>query len=91
LGRDRRSDGGQDAAPRPDLGDLGWFAVSWLVMKPAVILPSVLPAAPASRAQAGRTGVAYGVVATLAVLAVWIAVAPGNPSGLTLPGSMGGT
>ena len=34
-----------DAAPGTDLGDLGWFAVSWLVMMAAMMLPSLVPAA----------------------------------------------
>ena len=30
---------GMDAGPGADLGDLGWFAVSWLVMMAAMTLP----------------------------------------------------
>jgi hypothetical protein len=30
----------------------------------------------------------YGVAATLAALAIWMAVAPGDLPGLTVPGSM---
>ena len=43
LTGDRMS--GMDAAPGTDLGDLGWFAVSWLVMMAAMMLPSLVPAA----------------------------------------------
>ncbi len=36
---------GMDAAPGADLGSLGWFTVSWLVMMAAMMLPSLAPAA----------------------------------------------
>ena len=35
--------GGMDAAPGGELGGLGWFAVTWLVMMAAMMLPSVIP------------------------------------------------
>jgi predicted metal-binding membrane protein len=34
---------GMDAAPGTDLGTLGWFAVTWLVMMAAMMLPSFAP------------------------------------------------
>jgi hypothetical protein len=37
-----------------------------------------------------RTPAVYGVAAALAVLAIWMAVAPADLPGLTLPGAMGG-
>jgi predicted metal-binding membrane protein len=36
---------GMDAAPGADLGGAGWFAVSWLVMMAAMMLPALVPAA----------------------------------------------
>jgi predicted metal-binding membrane protein len=34
---------GMDAGPGTELGDLGWFAVSWLVMMAAMMLPAAAP------------------------------------------------
>jgi predicted metal-binding membrane protein len=48
---------GMDAAPGADLGDLGWFAVTWLLMMAAMMLPSLVPAALAF-ARAGERTVA---------------------------------
>jgi predicted metal-binding membrane protein len=36
---------GMDAGPGTDLGALGWFAVSWLLMMAAMMLPVVTPVA----------------------------------------------
>ncbi len=36
---------GMDAAPGADLGGFGWFAVTWLVMMAAMMLPALVPAA----------------------------------------------
>jgi predicted metal-binding membrane protein len=36
---------GMDAGPGTELGGLGWFAVAWLTMMAAMMLPSVTPAA----------------------------------------------
>jgi len=53
---------GMDAAPGADLGALGWFAVSWLLMMAAMMLPSLGPAA----LRAGERAVAPFVVGYLA-------------------------
>ena len=62
---------GMDAAPGADLGGLGWFAVSWLLMMAAMMLPSLVPALPAGRPSfvAGYLGVwaAAGLAAYVAV------------------------
>ena len=63
LTGDRMS--GMDAAPGTDLGDLGWFAVTWLVMMAAMMLPSLVPAALAF-ARGGERRVAAFVVGYLA-------------------------
>ena len=63
LTGDRMS--GMDAAPGTDLGDLRWFAVSWLVMMAAMMLPTLVPAAFAF-ARGGERRVAAFVVAYLA-------------------------
>jgi predicted metal-binding membrane protein len=55
---------GMDAGPGTHLGDLGWFAVSWLLMMAAMMLPSLVPAALAF-ARAGRRAVAPFVVGYL--------------------------
>ena len=34
---------GMDASPGTDLGTLGWFATTWLVMMAAMMLPSLVP------------------------------------------------
>ena len=34
---------GMDAGPGGELGDLGWFAVTWLVMMAAMMLPAITP------------------------------------------------
>jgi predicted metal-binding membrane protein len=36
---------GMDMAPMLELGTLGWFAVTWVVMMAAMMLPSLVPAA----------------------------------------------
>jgi predicted metal-binding membrane protein len=59
LTGDRMS--GMDAAPGTDLGDLGWFAVSWLVMMAVMMLPSLIPATLAF-ARGGEPRVAAFVV-----------------------------
>jgi predicted metal-binding membrane protein len=58
-----------DAGPGTDLGGLGWFAISWLVMMAAMMLPSLIPAALAL-ARDGQRRVAPFVVAYLVVWAV---------------------
>jgi len=46
---------GMDAGPGTELGDLGWFAVSWLLMMAAMMLPSLVPAALAFARAGERT------------------------------------
>src|SRR4051812_11605288 len=36
---------GMDMAPMFELGALGWFAMTWVVMMAAMMLPSLVPAA----------------------------------------------
>ncbi len=63
---------GMDTAPGGDPGDLGWFAVTWLVMTAAMMLPGTAPAV--ARAARGRgstaPGTAVGFVAGYG--AVWL-------------------
>jgi predicted metal-binding membrane protein len=62
---------GMDAGPGGDLGGFGWFAVSWLVMMAAMMLPAATPMVVAY----GRRAVAAGTTAAFAAayLAVWLA------------------
>jgi predicted metal-binding membrane protein len=46
---------GMDGGPGTDLGALGWFAVSWLLMMAAMMLPSLVPAALAFARTSERT------------------------------------
>ena len=63
--------GGMDAGPGADLGGLGWFAVSWVVMMAAMMLPALAPMVVAYERRAGRAD----SVATFAAgyLAAWLA------------------
>ena len=45
---------GMDMGPGTDLGGLGWFAVVWVTMMAAMMLPSLSPMAVASTRAAGR-------------------------------------
>ena len=48
--------GGMDAGPGTELGGLGWFAVVWVTMMAAMMLPSIAPMALAhARVQIGAT------------------------------------
>jgi predicted metal-binding membrane protein len=42
-----------DAGPGAELGSARWFAVTWVLMMAAMMLPALVPAAPAF-ARAGR-------------------------------------
>jgi predicted metal-binding membrane protein len=55
---------GMDAGPGTELGALGWFAVSWLLMMAAMMLPSLVPAALAF-ARGGERSVAAFVTGYL--------------------------
>jgi predicted metal-binding membrane protein len=60
---------GMDAGPGTALGGLGWFAVSWLVMTAAMMLPSLVPAALAAARAGGRTVAPF----VMGYLAAWTA------------------
>lgn len=62
---------GMDAGPGTNLGGLGWFVVSWLVMMAAMMLPSLVPAALAV-AQAGP-GTAHTVQARKRTVVAFVA------------------
>ena len=48
--------GGMDAGPGTELGGLGWFAVVWVTMMAAMMLPSIAPMVLAyARIQIGAT------------------------------------
>jgi len=51
---------GMNAAPGTDLGTVGWYAVTWVIMMAAMMLPSLTPAAVA--ATAARRDIASGTV-----------------------------
>ena len=82
---------GMDMGPGTDLGDLGWFAVVWLTMMAAMMLPSLVPMAVASpgalRFAAGylATWLGAGVIAYAVVRGVraldpsWLAWDRGGP------------
>jgi predicted metal-binding membrane protein len=55
---------GMDAGPGTELGALGWFALSWLLMMAAMMLPSLVPAALAV-ARTGERSVAAFVAGYL--------------------------
>jgi hypothetical protein len=55
---------------------------TWMVAVAALIT--------AERLLPWRTAAIYGVAATLAVLGIWVALAPADLLGLTLPTGMGG-
>jgi len=63
--------GAMDASPGAELGGLGWFAVSWLVMMTAMMLPALAPMLVACVRRAGRAD----SVALFAAgyLAAWLA------------------
>jgi predicted metal-binding membrane protein len=63
---------GMDAGPGAELGGLGWFAISWLVMMAAMMLPALVPAVLVCVRRAGRATEAGRFVA--GYLAVWLAV-----------------
>jgi predicted metal-binding membrane protein len=60
---------GMDAGPGTDLGALVWFAVSWLLMMAAMMLPSLAPAALAVARAGARTVAAF----VAGYLAAWSA------------------
>jgi len=60
---------GMDAGPGTELGAVGWFGVTWLLMMAAMMLPSLTPAAGVF-GRSGRT--AFGL-SVLGYLAAWTA------------------
>jgi predicted metal-binding membrane protein len=60
---------GMDAGPGTDLGGLGWFAGSWLVMMAAMMLPALVPAALAIARRSQRSVAPFVV----GYLAAWTA------------------
>jgi predicted metal-binding membrane protein len=62
---------GMDAGPGTELGTVGWFAVTWLVMMAAMMLPAVTPVVAAySRRTASPVG---NVAFATGYLAAWVA------------------
>ena len=59
---------------------LGVMSVTWMVVIAALIA--------VERLSPWRATGVYGVAVMLAVLGVWVAVAPGDLPGLRIPGSM---
>ena len=59
---------GMDMGPGANLGGLGWFAVVWLTMMAAMMLPSLSPMAVASSRSIGRA-----IVFSVGYLLPWIA------------------
>jgi predicted metal-binding membrane protein len=62
---------GMDPGPGSDLGGLGWFAVSWMLMMAAMMLPAITPMVAAYGARAVRPGATALFAA--AYLATWLA------------------
>ena len=67
---DRRM-GGMDAGPGSELGELGWFAVTWALMMPAMMLPAVAPTVAEYRRRAAGPGATYAF--TAGYLIAWLA------------------
>jgi predicted metal-binding membrane protein len=67
---------GMDMGPGTDLGSLGWFAVVWVTMMAAMMLPSLSPMAVASSRGAGVSqarSLARTVVFAVGYLLTWVA------------------
>jgi predicted metal-binding membrane protein len=62
---------GMDMGPGTDLGGLGWFAVVWVTMMAAMMLPSLSPMAVAC-ARAGGRGPARSIVRTVVFAAGYL-------------------
>jgi predicted metal-binding membrane protein len=62
---------GMDAGPGSELGGVGWFAVSWLVMMAAMMLPALTPMVVAFGRRAPRR--ALTAAFTAGYLAAWLA------------------
>jgi predicted metal-binding membrane protein len=62
---------GMDAGPGSELGTLGWFAITWLVMMAAMMLPAVTPVVAAYSRRAASAG--GNVAFATGYLAAWVA------------------
>ena len=62
---------GMDAAPGADLGALGWFVATWVVMMAAMMLPSVSPTVALYARMTSRRGPARPLLFTAAYVLVW--------------------
>jgi len=66
---------GMDMGPGTDLGALGWFAVVWVTMMAAMMLPSLVPMSAVhlrtGRSRDGRLPIVAACVFVLGYLAVW--------------------
>src|SRR4051794_24256912 len=62
---------GMDAGPTGNLGGAGWFAVTWLVMMAAMMLPALTPMVVAYGRRADRAGATAAF--TAGYLAAWLA------------------
>jgi predicted metal-binding membrane protein len=62
---------GMDAGPGSELGSLGWFAVSWLLMMAAMMLPALTPIVVAYGRRAVRPGATAAF--TAGYLLTWLA------------------
>ena len=60
---------GMDGGPGADLGEFGWFALSWLLMMAAMMLPAVAPVGASASFAAGYLGmwVAAGLAGYAAI------------------------
>ena len=67
---DRRM-GGMDAGPGTELGELGWFAVTWALMMAAMMLPAVAPTVAAYRRWAAGPGATH--IFAAGYLVAWLA------------------
>jgi predicted metal-binding membrane protein len=64
---------GMDAGPTVSLGTFGWFALTWVVMMAAMMLPVIAPVA-SSASAGGRSPVAAQTLTTAAFVAAYLAV-----------------
>jgi predicted metal-binding membrane protein len=62
---------GMDAGPATELGGIGWFALTWLLMMAAMMLPALTPMVVAHDRRAGSPGASAAFAA--GYLAAWLA------------------
>ena len=63
---------GMDASPGADLGTLGWFAVTWLVMMAAMMLPSLVPTLAAYEDAVGGRDPSRSALFAAGYLLAWV-------------------